>query len=100
MNRISTFQQHNQTLENIRKTQLRLNATQVQIGSGRQSQDFAGVARQASRLVTTEASLLRNNQYIETNELIENRLGERKGEEHEDVQRADERSGRSDHRDS
>ena len=44
---------------------------ELQIASGRKSQDYKGIARDSARLVELETAQMRANQYVANNQLIE-----------------------------
>ena len=74
MTRISDYAQHTRTLAFITQTRGHLTDLQTQIASGRKSQTFTGISRDASRLVRLESAVARTNQYIKDNQLVERRL--------------------------
>lgn len=74
MTRVANYAQFQRNLAHILEAQRRLADGQIQISSGRKSQNYAGIARDARRLVGAEIAHMRTSQYIENNNLIELRL--------------------------
>ena len=74
MERVTSFAQHNRTLNYLTNTQTKLADLQNQISSGRKSLHYDGISRHTERLLTLESSHMRVTQYIEGNELVERRL--------------------------
>ena len=74
MTRVANIAQNDRIVSLIMQTQEQANASELQIASGYKSQNYQGIARDASRLVEMEISHVRVNQYIENNELVEDRL--------------------------
>ncbi len=74
MNRVANLGQHDRIVSLIMQTQQESANAELSIASGRKSQDYKGIARDASRLVELETTQLRANQYIENNMLVEDRL--------------------------
>ena len=74
MNRIAPFAQQDLILYNTQLTQQRVFKAQLQLGSGKVSQDYAGIAQRAARLVSIEAAILRVQQFTQTISLVDQRL--------------------------
>jgi len=74
MSRVSNIGQHERMVSLIMQTQERANAAELQIASGRKAQNYAGIARDAVRLVEMETTHVRVNQYISNNKLVDDRL--------------------------
>ncbi|MFT7569604.1 MAG: flagellar hook-associated protein 3 FlgL [Paracoccaceae bacterium] len=74
MNRVANLGQHTRIVSLIMQTQRESADAELSIASGRKSQDYKGIARDASRLVELETTQLRSNQYVENNQLVEDRL--------------------------
>ncbi len=74
MNRVANLGQHDRIISLIMQTQQESANAELSIASGRKSQDYKGIARDASRLVQLETTQLRANQYIQNNMLVEDRL--------------------------
>jgi flagellar hook-associated protein 3 FlgL len=73
MARVSTIAQYVLLQNSILTTQQRVFERQAQISSGQQSQSFAGIAKNAQRLVSFEALLNKSQEFIEQNTLIDSR---------------------------
>ena len=63
MTRVSTAAQQSFTLFTALNTQTRLFEAQVQVATGQKSQDFAGIERDAGRLVSIQSELNRVRQF-------------------------------------
>lgn len=74
MTRIADFAQHERNLAHILNAQQRLNEGQLKIASGKKSENYSGVARDARRIVNLEATHIRSTQFMENNKLIDRRL--------------------------
>lgn len=74
MTRIADIAQQARSLGFIASSQARVSEIQTQIGSGRKSQAFMGISRQAERLVSLEATHTRVSQYVENNNAVQRRL--------------------------
>lgn len=74
MTRVANYAQFQRNLAYILDAQRRLADGQIQISSGRKSDNYAGISRDARRLVSAEIAHLRTKQYVENNNLIERRL--------------------------
>lgn len=74
MTRVANLAQFNSSLAHILDTQRRIQDGQTSISSGRKSPDFAGIARESGRLVSTETAFLRANQFRENNDMVNSRL--------------------------
>lgn len=74
MTRVANFAQHQRNLSHILDAQKRLNDGQLQISSGKKSQHYSGVSRDARRIVNVEAGHVRTTQFISNNKLIDQRL--------------------------
>jgi flagellar hook-associated protein 3 FlgL len=74
MTRVATLAQHQRNLAHILDAQKRLNLGQLQISSGKKSEQYSGVAADARRIVNIETSHIRTSQFISNNKLIDQRL--------------------------
>jgi flagellar hook-associated protein 3 FlgL len=74
MTRVANLAQHERNLAHILDAQRRLSQGQLQISSGKKSEQYAGVATDARRIVNVETSHVRTTQYISNNKLVEQRL--------------------------
>lgn len=74
MIRTSTYALHEHQLFNANRTQTRLQETTIQISSGKQSQDYAGIAEQSRRVVSLESMHMRSENFIKQIDLIDARL--------------------------
>lgn len=74
MTRVANLAQHNQLTSLIFGTQSKLNAFNLQIASGKTSQDYKGISADATRLVSLEVSHTRVTQYVKNNETAEQLL--------------------------
>ena len=74
MTRVANFAQHQRNLSHILDAQRRLNEGQLSISSGKRSEHYAGVSRDARRIVNVEAGHVRTTQFISNNKLIDQRL--------------------------
>jgi flagellar hook-associated protein 3 FlgL len=74
MTRVATLAQHERNLAHILTAMERLNTGQLQISSGRKSENYTGIAHDARRLVNVEAAHVRTTQYIANNKLVDQRL--------------------------
>lgn len=67
MTRVATLAQHTQLNSLISRTQSKLADFNLQIVSGKNSQDYKGIAADASRLISLETSHTRVSQFIKNN---------------------------------
>lgn len=74
MIRTSSFALHEHQLFNANRTQTRLQETTIQISSGRQSQDYAGISEQSRRVVSLEGMHMRSGNFVQQIDLIDARL--------------------------
>lgn len=74
MSRVSQLAQQTLTLNNVLDAQSRIQDTQIQIATGITSLSYAGISKQASRLVSLESLQTRLNQFSKNNTIIESRL--------------------------
>lgn len=74
MTRVANFAQHERNLAHILDAQQRLNDGQLRISSGKKSEHYSGVARDARRIVNVETSHVRTTQFISNNNLVGQRL--------------------------
>jgi len=74
MTRVAQLAQQQLTLSNVRATQERLQEAQIQISTGQKSRSYAGIFKDATRLVSLEASQARIKQFVENNTIISDRL--------------------------
>ena len=71
---ISTYSVITRTLNDVSKVQNELFEQQVQLSSGRKSQDFRGIADHAQEYLSLDAAITKNSQYLNDNQLVETRL--------------------------
>ncbi|MEX2649234.1 MAG: flagellin [Alphaproteobacteria bacterium] len=74
MTRIADFVQHQRLTGNVLDGLTRIREIEAQVSSGKKSQDFAGIANDANRLLVTEIQFGRVRQYIENNNRARQRL--------------------------
>lgn len=74
MTRVTQLAQQTLTLNNLLNAQARLQEAEIQIATGRKSQDYAGISRDASRLVSLESQRIRLERFVSNNAIIESRL--------------------------
>lgn len=74
MTRVANLAQHQRNLAHILNAQARLTTGQIQISSGKVSQQYSGVSRDARQLVNAEMALARTDQFITTNNTVDQRL--------------------------
>lgn len=74
MTRIASLAQFDRTLSHISDTQQLWSKLQMQIASGRTSEDYAGLGRNAERLVSLQATHSRVSQYTDNNKMVDTRL--------------------------
>lgn len=74
MIRTSTYALHEHQLFNANRTQSRMQDTTIQISSGRQSQDYAGIAEQSRRVVSLENMHRRSENFVQQIDLVSARL--------------------------
>lgn len=74
MIRTSTFALHELQLFNANRTQTRMQDTTVQISSGKQSQDYSGLAKDSRRLISLESTHMRSTNFIKQIGLVSSRL--------------------------
>ncbi len=74
MTRVTQLAQQTLTLNNLLKAQERLQEAEIQIATGRKSRDYAGIPRDASRLVSLESQRTRLDRFVSNNAIIESRL--------------------------
>lgn len=74
MTRVANLGQHDRIVSLLMQTQRESSEAELQIASGRKSQDYKGIARDSQRLVELETTQMRSNQYVANNQLIEDRL--------------------------
>lgn len=74
MERVASFAQYNRLTSLMFRTQSRMNDINVQIASGKTSQDYKGIARDSERLVSLEATHVRVTQFVRGNDGAERTL--------------------------
>ena len=74
MSRVATLAQHQRNLSYILDAQKRMNLGQLQVSSGKKSENYSGVAADARRIVNIESSHIRTSQFISNNKLVDQRL--------------------------
>jgi flagellar hook-associated protein 3 FlgL len=72
--RVANFGQHERNITHILNAQRRLNVGQIQLSSGRKSEDYTGIASDVRRLVNVKTAYVRADQYIDNNNLVDQRL--------------------------
>ncbi len=71
---ISTYSVIQRTIGDVTKVQSDLFDAQVQLSSGKKSQDFRGIADQTQEYLSLDASMSKNDQYLNDNQLVDTRL--------------------------
>ncbi len=71
---VSNLSQYNAQFYYLAQTTNRIADERIQVSSGYQSQDYAGIAGSANRLVSMNAEFGRVNQYLANNKLVSDRL--------------------------
>jgi flagellar hook-associated protein 3 FlgL len=74
MARVATISQHNIIQNSIFRTQERVYERQIQISTGKAAQDFSGISQNTQRLLGMEAQMLRADEFVTQNGLVEARL--------------------------
>ncbi|MGE3968139.1 MAG: flagellin [Dongiaceae bacterium] len=74
MTRISDLALHQLTLAQTLGTQKRVADLQIQVSSGLRAQRYTGVASEAHRLVSLQASQARTDQFVKNNKIVDGRL--------------------------
>ncbi|MEX0758568.1 MAG: flagellin [Tistlia sp.] len=74
MIRTSTYALHDHQLFNANRTQTRMQEASIQISSGKQSQDYAGIAEDSRRAVSLENMHLRSGNFVKQIDLVSARL--------------------------
>ena len=74
MTRVAQLAQQTLTLKNVLSAQQRLQDAQIKIATGRKAQTSAGIAEDASRLVSLESLQTRIDRILQNNGIVENRL--------------------------
>ncbi len=74
MTRVATLAQNRFSLFTTLNTQQRVFDAQTKVGTGLKSQDFAGLAREAGRLVSVKNEFARVDQFLENIETTDRRL--------------------------
>ena len=74
MNRVATLSQYNSQFYFLSQTTNRIADERIQVSSGYQSQDYAGIAGEASRLVSMKADHARSEQYQTNNSSVAGQL--------------------------
>lgn len=74
MTRISDLALHQLTLAQTLGTQKRVADLQIQVSSGLRAQRYTGIASDAHRLVSLQASQSRTAQYVKSNQIVDSRL--------------------------
>lgn len=75
MSRVAPFAQQQLTMFHALQTQQRMHNGNIQLATGQQSQSYSGVAKDASRLLSTEAASMRADQYMQSIQTAERRIG-------------------------
>lgn len=71
---ISTYAVFQSTLSDISRTEQNLTQAQMQLSSGMQSQDFAGMSAQVEQYLSLNATISRTDQYLRANQSVETRI--------------------------
>lgn len=74
MTRVANLAQHNQLTSLIFGTQSRLNEFNLQVASGKNSQEYKGISGDSARLVSLEVSHTRVTQFVKNNDGVERQL--------------------------
>ncbi len=74
MTRVANLAQHQRNLAHILAAQARITTGQIQISSGKVSQQYSGISRDARQLVNAEMSLARTAQFVANNNTVDQRL--------------------------
>lgn len=74
MIRTSTFALHDLQLFNANRTQTRMQDATIQISSGKQSQNYAGLAEDSRRLISLESTHMRSANFLKQIDLVSSRL--------------------------
>ncbi len=74
MTRVAPYAQQQLILSNVLNQQKQLYDLQTQLSTGVVSQQYSGIYQTASRLVSTEATVARTNQFIANIDTVEQRL--------------------------
>ncbi len=74
MTRVANYSQSLRNQSYLLATQRRLTDGQIQVSSGKKAEHYSGVASDSRRLVNVESSHVRTTQYINNNNLVEQRL--------------------------
>jgi flagellar hook-associated protein 3 FlgL len=74
LDRLGTFAKHSRTQFFIERIQGRAFDLQTQISSGKKSQDYSGIYQDANRLVRSEATLGRTEQFLSTIRQVSTRM--------------------------
>jgi flagellin-like hook-associated protein FlgL len=72
--RVANLAANNRIVNLILRTQNRVNVAQVRVSTGKESQNYIGIANQSERLVNMENSRTLLQRYIRNNDLMELRL--------------------------
>ncbi len=79
MLRVSNFAQHNLLLNTILDSQRRVFEGQIQAATGKESQNYSGIAQNTTRLLDFESNLIQTDQYLKNNINVTNRLERMEG---------------------
>ena len=74
MTRVAPYAQQQLILSNVLSQQKQLFGLQTQLATGVVAQQYSGIYQTASRLVSTEATVGRTNQFIANIDTVEQRL--------------------------
>ncbi|MBO6784964.1 MAG: hypothetical protein JJ899_17070 [Alphaproteobacteria bacterium] len=75
MTRVAPFAQQQLTMFHALQTQQRMYDANIQLATGQKAQTYSGIAKDASRLLSTEAARMRAEQYIQSIQTAERRIG-------------------------
>ncbi len=75
MTRVAPFAQQQLTMFHALQTQQRMYDSNIQLATGQKAQTYSGVAKDASRLLSTEAARMRAEQYMQSIQTAERRIG-------------------------
>jgi flagellar hook-associated protein 3 FlgL len=71
---VSTYSVIQRTINDVNKVQNDLFDQQIQLSSGKKSQDFVGIANQTQEYLSLDAAIGKSEQYMNDNQLVSTRL--------------------------
>lgn len=75
MTRVAPFAQQQLTMFHTLQAQNRLYSGNIQIATGQKAQNYSGIAQDSNRLISAESSRMRAEQYIQSINTAERRIG-------------------------